>query len=229
MSLLSIVSLAAAILTLGYVIYGKFLSRLLGLDPNRPTPAVEMQDGIDYEPIPWKFLIGQHFSAIAAAGPIAGPILAGFMFGWVPVWILLGSIFIGGVHDMTALVASIRHKARSIAEIIREHMTRRSYLLFLPFMWIAVVYLIVAFTDVTAQSFVGRQRLEDGSVISGGGITTSSLLYLALPIIMGLLLRKTKLSLGLATAIFLPLVGASIWVGQKIPLNLPLVPHLTSV
>lgn len=231
MSLLLIVFLAAAALTVGYVSYGKFLARLLELDPDRPTPAVEMRDGVDYEPITPKFLIGQHFSAIAAAGPIVGPILAGIMFGWAPalLWILLGSIFIGGVHDMTTLVASLRHKARSIAEVIREHMTHRSYLLFLSFVWIALVYIIVAFTDVTAQSFVGQQTLEDGTVISGGGIATSSLLYLALPILMGLLLRKAKLPLGLATVIFLPLVGVAIWVGQKIPLNLPGVLGLTSL
>jgi carbon starvation protein len=223
MSILLIAGLSALALGVGYVTYGRYLSRLLGIDADRPTPAMEMRDGIDYEPIPPKFLIGQHFSAIAAAGPIVGPILAGIMFGWLPalLWILLGSIFIGGVHDMTTLVASLRHKARSIAEIIREHMTRRSYLLFLSFVWIALVYVIVAFTDVTAQSFVGQQTLEDGSVVSGGGIATSSLLYLALPIVMGLLLHKAKLPLSIATAIFLPLVGVAIWVGQKIPLNMP--------
>lgn len=231
MSLLLIVFLAAASLAVGYVTYGRFLSRLLGLEPDRPTPAVEMRDGVDYEPISPKFLIGQHFSAISAAGPIVGPILAGIMFGWVPalLWIILGSIFIGGVHDITALAASLRHKARSIAEVVREHMSRQSYLLFLSFMWIALVYIIVAFTDVTAQSFVGRQTLEDGTVISGGGIATSSLLYLALPILMGLLLRKAKLPLGIATIIFLPLVGVAIWAGQKIPLILPGVMGLTSL
>lgn len=223
MSLLLIFGLAALALGTGYVTYGKYVSRLLESDGDRPTPAVEMYDGVDYEPIPAKFLIGQHFSAIAAAGPIVGPILAGTMFGWAPalLWILVGSIFIGGVHDMSTLVASLRHKARSIAEIIREHMSRRSYLLFLSFVWIALVYVIVAFTDVTAQSFVGQQTLEDGSIVSGGGIATSSLLYLALPIVMGLLLHKAKLPLSIATAIFLPLVGMAIWIGQKIPLDMP--------
>jgi hypothetical protein len=86
-----------------------------------------------------------------------GPILAGLMFGWVPalLWIVLGSVFIGGVHDMTALVASVRHKARSIAEVVRDHMSQRSYVLFLTFIWIALIYIIVAFTDITAASSVG--------------------------------------------------------------------------
>ncbi len=146
-------------------------------------------------PIESKFLLSQHFSAIAAAGPIVGPILAGVMFGWLPalIWILVGSIFIGGVHDFTALVASIRHKARSIAEVVRDHMSRRAFLLFLSFVWLALVYIIVAFTDITAASFVGtqdlsvsqerarsqarrRRRRQRPDVVSGGGIATSSLL-----------------------------------------------------
>ncbi len=164
MSLVTIALVSAAVLTVAYFTYGPLLVRLFQLDPNRPTPAVEMRDDVDYAPIEPKFLLSQHFSAIAAAGPIVGPILAGVMFGWLPalIWILVGSIFIGGVHDMTALVASIRHKARSIAEVVREHMSDRSYLLFLAFVWIALVYIIVAFTDVTASSFVGLTELENG-------------------------------------------------------------------
>jgi carbon starvation protein len=222
MSLLPIVVISAIILTIAYFTYGKLLAKLLRLDPNAVTPAVELRDDVDYEPIEPKFLLSQHFSAIAAAGPIVGPILAGVMFGWVPalIWLLVGSIFIGGVHDMTALTASIRHKARSIAEVVRDHMSHRSFLLFLTFVWIALVYIIVAFTDITASSFVGMTPLENGETVTGGGIATSSLLYLALPMIMGVLLRYTRLSLNWATVIFLPLVGFAIWIGQKIPLDL---------
>jgi carbon starvation protein len=98
-------------------------------------------------------------------------------------------------------------------------MSRRSYVLFLTFVWIALVYIIVAFTDVTALAFVGKQTLENGQEVSGGGIATSSLLYLLLPILMGVLLRYTKLSIGWATLIFLPLVGVTIWLGQKLPFD----------
>lgn len=222
MTLLLIVLSSAVILTIAYLTYGPVLSRLLKLDPKAVTPAVELRDDVDYEPIEPKFLLSQHFSAIAAAGPIVGPILAGVMFGWVPalIWILVGSIFIGGVHDMTALTASIRHKARSIADVVREHMSHLSYLLFLSFVWIALVYIIVAFTDVTAQSFIGEQTLENGEVVSGGSVATSSLLYLALPIIMGLLLRYTRLSLNWATVVFVPLVGLSIFAGPFMPFSL---------
>lgn len=222
MSLLPVVLLSAIVLSIAYVTYGRFLARLLRLDPNKPTPAVELNDGVDFEPIESKFLLSQHFSAIAAAGPIVGPILAGVWFGWVPalIWILIGCVFIGGVHDLMSLTASIRHKARSIAEVVRDHMTRRSYILFLSFVWIALVYIIVAFTDLTASAFIGMIPMENNVVVLGGGIATSSLMYLVLPIVMGLLLRHTKLSLNWATAIFLPLVGVSIWAGQLLPFQL---------
>jgi carbon starvation protein len=253
MSLLTIVLISAACLLAAYFSYGPLLARLLRLRPDVPTPAVSMRDDVDYAPIDSKFLLSQHFSAIAAAGPIVGPILAGIAFGWLPalLWILVGSIFIGGVHDMTSLTASIRHKARSIAEVVRDNMSRRSYILFLSFVWLALVYIIVAFTDVTATSFLGELTLDDGSTaatgdvgpeselavavaeapkmmrITGGGIATSSLLYLALPIIMGVLLKYTKLTVGWATVIFVPLVGVSIWVGQYIPFDIAEIWHLT--
>jgi carbon starvation protein len=222
MSLLAILVPSAVVLAVAYRLYGAVLARLFRLDDAAPTPAVTLRDDVDYEPVAPQLLMGQHFSAIAAAGPIVGPILAGVAFGWLPalVWILLGSIFIGGVHDFSALVASVRHQARSIADVVREHMSRRSYVLFLAFVWIALIYIVVAFTDITASSFVGRQALENGETVSGGGIATSSLLYLVLPIVMGLCMRFLKMPLWLATIVFLPLVGAAIWVGQSIPFDL---------
>ncbi|MFM7183957.1 MAG: carbon starvation protein A [Planctomycetota bacterium] len=222
MSLLAVLLPSAAVLLVAYRLYGGLLARLFRLDPTAATPAVTLRDDVDYEPIPPQLLLGQHFSAIAAAGPIVGPILAGVAFGWLPalLWILVGSILVGGVHDFSAVIASVRHRARSIAEVVRDHMSRRAYVLFLAFVWIALVYIIVAFTDITAASFVGRQVLENGESVSGGGIATSSLLYLALPVGMGLAMRYARLPLGLATAVFLPLVGLAIWGGQKIPLDL---------
>lgn len=222
MSMLAIILGSATILSLAYWTYGPILVRLLQLDSKAKTPAFELRDDVDYAPLAPNELLSQHFSAIAAAGPIVGPILAGVMFGWLPalIWILVGSILIGGVHDFTALVASIRHKARSIAEVVRDHMSRRAFVLFLTFVWLALVYIIVAFTDVTAASFVGVQTLENGQEVTGAGIASSSLMYLALPIIMGLLMRYAKMSVGLATVVFLPLVGLSIWAGQYMPVDM---------
>src|SRR3954466_5199227 len=219
--LLYVVIPSAVILMVAYLVYGRILSRLFELNPAKKTPAYELQDGLDFEPLDPSSLVPQHFSAIAAAGPIVGPILAGLTFGWLPalIWILVGSIFIGGVHDFGALVASIRHKARSIAEVVRENMSRRSYLLFLSFIWLALVYIIVAFTDVTASSFIGPPTGDNG-MVGGGAIASASLIYLVLTILMGVCLRYFKMPLGWATALFIVLVGAAIIAGPSIPLDL---------
>jgi len=224
MNVLYVVVGAAIILGVAYVTYGKFLSeKVFQLEDKNVTPAVELEDGRDFVPVSKSMLLGQHFSAIAAAGPISGPILAAVLFGWVPalIWIIVGCIFIGGMHDMGSLVASMRYKAKSITEVIRQNVSARAWILFMLFIWITLVYVIVAFTDVTASSFVGNVTLESGEVVRGAGIASSSLMYLVLPIIMGLMMRYMKLSEGLATAIFLPLVGVAIWCGQYLPISLP--------
>lgn len=223
MDILLVLVVSIAVFVIGYITYGTLLSKkIFNLDDSRKTPAVEMEDGIDFIPTDPKFLAGQHFSAIAAAGPITGPIIAGTTFGWLPtlLWVLLGSIFIGGVHDMGSLVASIRNKARSITDTMRLFVSKRVWLLFNLFIFFTLIMIIVAFTDVTTASFVNVVDLENGETVGGGAIATSSILYLLLPIVMGFLLRYTKMPLGVATAIFLPLVGVAIWVGPYIPFNL---------
>jgi carbon starvation protein len=194
---------------------------LLRLNPKAAVPAVELRDGLDFEPISPAALFPQHFSAIAAAGPIVGPILAGITFGWLPalLWILIGSILIGGVHDMTALVASIRHRAMSIAEVVRLYMTPQSYLMFLSFIWIALVYIIVAFAGVTAASFVGAPLAENGG-IGGGAIASSSTIYLAVTLAMGVAMRYTGMPSWLALCVFLPLVVVAIVAGPYLPMDL---------
>lgn len=220
--MLYVVLPSAVFLTIAYFTYGRWLARALRLDATAVTPAHQFRDDLDYAPCDAGPLLSQHFSAIAAAGPIVGPILAGLAFGWVPAlcWILVGCVFVGGVHDMTALVASIRHRARSIAEVVRDHMSRRAFLLFLSFVWLALVYIIIAFTDITAGAFVKDLALGgEHADVKGAGIASSSIMYLCLPIIMGLLMRFAKLPLGWATVIFLPLVGVAIWAGQSLPVD----------
>lgn len=202
-------------LAAGYFIYGFFLKKLFRLDDRRKTPAHTLRDGMDYEPTNKVYLLGQHLSAIAAAGPIVGPILAGLWFGWGPavLWIVLGGIFIGGVHDMGALVASIRHQGKSVAEIVKEYMPRRTFMVFLIFLWFSLVYIITAFTDITVSTFV--------EPLNGGKVASSSMLYLGLAIIMGIAVKRFKLNLALATAIFAPLILICIYAGNWLPLNMP--------
>lgn len=223
MNILLIVGGGTIILVIAYVLYGTFVSKkVFELDDSNVTPAVEMNDGLDYVPTDAKFLSGQHFSAIAAAGPVTGPIIAGLAFGWVPtlLWILIGSIFIGSVHDMGALIASVRNKAKSITETVRQNISTRAWTLFNLFIYFTLIMIIVAFTDITTSAFVNTVDIGNGQLVGGGAIATSSLLYLVLPVFMGFLLKYTKLSLLWATIIFLPLVGVAIWVGQFIPFDL---------
>jgi carbon starvation protein len=210
-----LVLVTIAIFAVAYVTYGRFLARQLDLRDNYKTPAHEINDGLDYVPARAPLLLGQHFSAIAAAGPIVGPILAALAFGWLPtwLWIILGAIFIGGVHDCAALTASVRHKAASIGEIARQYLPGRTYIFFLIFIWLALVYVIVAFTDITGQTF---RAVAQGEAY-GPGVAASSILYLALALVMGVLLRFSKLKLWLLTAIFLPLVLLAVWIGPQLP------------
>jgi len=223
MSIIVIVLSVVVLLFIGYRTYGKFLAKkVYELDDSRKTAAVELADNQDFVPTDSKFLLGQHFSAISAAGPITGPIIAGTAYGWLPatLWILVGSIFIGGVHDMGALIESVRNKGRSISDTVREDVSRSAWVLFNLFILVTLVSMIVSFTDLTTSSFVNQIDIGNGEMVGGGAIATSSILYLILPIIMGVLLRHTKLSLGWATAIFLPLVAVAIWIGPYIPLDL---------
>lgn len=224
MNILLVVGVGTLILLAAYFTYGTFVSKkVFELDDSRVTPAVEFEDGVDFEPTDAKYLTGQQFSAIAAAGPVTGPIIAGIAYGWVPtmLWIVLGTIFIGGVHDMGSLVASVRSKATGIADTMKTHVSKRVWILFNIFIFFTLIMIIVAFTDITASSFINTITLEDGSVVGGGATATSSILYLILPVIMGFLMRYAGLKLGPATAIFLPLVAVAIWAGQYIPLTVP--------
>jgi carbon starvation protein len=147
-------------------------------------------------------------------------------FGWMPalVWIVVGAVFIGGVHDLSALVASIRHKARSIAEIARLRMSPLAHRLFLLFIWFSLVYVLAVFIDLTATTFVVSVPLPGGGNVGGGSVATASILYIALAIALGLTLYRLKVRTLVATLIFVPLVFGAIAVGQLVPIDAALVP-----
>src|SRR5687767_9725566 len=220
MTILPVIAACAVLLVIAYVTYGRLVARWLGLDPSRPTPAVVYEDGNDFVPASAPVVLGGHFTAIAAAGPVVGPILAGIAFGWVPalLWIMVGSIFIGGVHDAGALFASIRHRAGSITQVVREHMTRPAYVTFLLFVWISLIYVIIAFADVTAGTFAKFQQLPvsiDGQpqtiAINGGAVAVGAAAYLVLSVAMGLVLRFTKIKWWAALLACIVLLGMTIW------------------
>ncbi len=202
---------AATVLFLSaYVVYGRFLVKRYELDDNRPTPSHTDYDGVDRVPAHKAVLLGHHFSSIAGAAPVVGPIIAALAFGWVPVllWIILGTIFVGAVIDFSALIASIRHSARSIAEIAKQYMSPTAYRLLLAFIWLTLVYVLSVFADLTAATFV-----EDG------GVASSSILFIFLAILFGLSLNKLKMGVLRASLIFVPLIFAAVWVGHKMPIS----------
>ncbi len=210
-----------ALLALAYRFYGGVVARRLGPDSERTTPAREYEDGVDFVPTRPFYLFAQHFSAIAAAGPIAGPILAGQTFGWLPclLWIGLGVVLIGAVHDFSSLFASVRNGARSIADIAGAALGRRAGIAMMVFIWIALTYVIVAFADITAASFVvGNDELRGAEVAfhPGGAVAASSVLYLLLAVAMGLVQRFSKAPLWLLTAVFVPATFAMAWLGTRL-------------
>lgn len=213
--------LTLAVLAVGYTWYGRFVARQYALDDARTTPAVAVNDGVDFVPTRRFYLLGQHFSAIAAAGPIAGPILACLQFGWLPciLWIGIGVVFIGAVHDFSALVASVRHQGRSIAEIVKLTLGPRAWLAIMVFIWIALVYVIVAFADITASTFVSGGEDLAGSEFAfnpGGAVAAASVMYLALSLVMGLVERFLRPPLWLLTIVFVPAMLGAVWLGTQI-------------
>ena len=209
--------IAIVLFIIAYRVYGRFLNKHFEIDDSRETPSHTDYDGVDKVPTKTAVLLGHHFSSIAGAGPIVGPIIAAAAFGWVPaiLWVIIGSIFIGGVHDFSSLVASIRHKAKSIAEIAKEYMTPLSYKLFLVFIWLAMVYILIVFVDLTSSTFV-----------SHGEVATSSTFFIFLAMVFGIVLYKMKMPLMQASLIFVPLVFVGVWIGHELPLETSILPSM---
>ncbi len=223
-SLVALALITMAVLTAGYLLYGSFIARQYRLDDSRLTPAHEKNDGVDFIPTRPFYLLGQHFSAIAAAGPIVGPIAACAIFGWLPcvLWIVLGVIFIGAVHDFSALIASVRHGAGSIAEIARRNIGPRAWVALIAFIWLALIYVIVAFTDVTAATFIGiseEAQAVAGEFNRGGAVAAASTMYLLLALVMGLVQRflpERFRPMWLMTLIFVPATLGVVWLGTRV-------------
>jgi carbon starvation protein len=194
----------------GYLFYGRFLARKFRLDKNRETPAHTMRDGVDYVPAKAPVLLGHHFASIAGAAPIVGPITAA-VFGWVPVflWIVVGGIFMGAVHDFAALVASIRHKAQSIGKVIEEQVGPFGKKLFLVFAWSTLVLVLAAFLVIVAKTFEAAPE-----------VATASILFILLALLFGVSIYRLKIGLAIGSVIGVALLFLCIYIGIKFPLPL---------
>ena len=205
MSAILILLIAFALLALGYIFYGSWLAKQWGVDPNHETPAHTSYDGKDFVPANPAVLMGHHFSSIAGAGPINGPIQAA-VFGWVPVflWVVIGGIFFGAMHDFGALFASIRHNGGSIGEVIKDEIGVKAQRLFTIFALLVLILVIASFTAVVAGTFmsdgplftVGREN------VSGNASTaTTSLLFIVIAFIFGYFVYRKNVKIGPATIV----------------------------
>ena len=211
MSAILILLIGIVALALGYVFYGSWLAKKWGVNPDRPTPAHSKFDNKDFVPANPAVLMGHHFSSIAGAGPINGPIQAA-VFGWVPVflWIVLGGIFFGAMHDFGALFASVRHGGRSLAEVIKDNIGPKAYKLFIVFALLVLILVIASFTSVVASTFVSVGA--DGAALpfltfgrdncSGNASTaTTSLLFIVIAFIFGYFVYRKGAKVGPATIV----------------------------
>jgi carbon starvation protein len=194
------------ILVAGYVLYGGWLAKQWGIDPERKTPAHELEDGMDYVPAKTPVVMGHHFSSIAGAGPINGPIQAA-VFGWVPVllWVLIGGIFFGGVHDFGALFASLRNKGQSIGEIIDNSMGRAAKKLFLTFGYLTLILVVAAFSSIVASTF--GNTTAAGAAVEGAALAANestamiSILFIVLAVAFGFFIYRKNVPIGIASVV----------------------------
>ncbi len=213
--------ISVAVLVVGYIFYGRWLCRQWGVgEGDHPTPAHTMEDGIDYVPAPAPVLMGHHFSSIAGAGPITGPIGAAG-FGWLActLWILIGGIFFGGVHDFGALFASVRHGGRSIGEIISVNMSKRAKMLFLIFSYLTLILVVAAFASIVAGTF-GATFDESGAVnieasTANARVAMVSLLFILIAIVFGFLVYRRNAPMAVASVAGIVAIVAIIAIGMN--------------
>ncbi len=210
MSGLLLIVLIIIFVFIAYVTYGAFIAQKLGINPARKTPAHTKSDNVDYVPTNRFIVLGHHFASIAGAGPIVGPVLAA-AFGWLPVylWILIGGIFMGAVHDFSSTVASLRHEGKSIGEIIRMYIGDRGKKYFLVFSFATMLLVIAVFTNIVSTTFVEVP-----------GAASASVYFIGLAIVFGVVLRRWSGNLLSLTAIGIVLLFIGIWFGENNPLVL---------
>jgi carbon starvation protein len=208
-----IIILAGLWMFFGYRFYSKYIEKQIKLNDRRKTPAIKYRDDIDFSPAKKQFLFGHHFASIAGAGPIIGPILAISYFGWLPVvlWISLGSVLIGAMHDYIVLIASVRNKAKSVSTITKDFLSTRSGTIFGIMIWLTLVLVITVFSVSAADSLIQKPDL----VIPLLAITILS-------IILGIGVTKGKWNYKITSFVALLLVFFFVWLGNNFPLNLPI-------
>jgi len=190
----------------GYRVYAKKLENIFQINSLNPVPSKTKYDGVDFVPVKnWLVLFGHHFSSIAGAGPIVGPVIACCIWGWVPalIWVVVGTIFLGAVHDFSALIISVREGGNSISTITSGVISKRAHLMFALFVWLALILVIAVFVYLCADTFVKEPK-----------IVLPSLGLIPVAIIVGLLLYNFKVNQVLSTILGLGGLIVLIILGQ---------------
>ncbi|MCD6524435.1 MAG: carbon starvation protein A [Thermococcus sp.] len=204
-----VILIAAAIYVSMYYTYGKALqNKVVKADPNRPTPAHRLYDGVDYVPAHPLVLYGHHFASIAGAGPIVGPAVA-MAWGWLPglLWVWFGNVFIGAVHDYLALMSSVRYDGKSVQWIAGKLMSKRTGIAFELYIWFTLLLVVAAFVAVTAKLLTTTPEAA-----------TATILFLIIAVLLGWLLYKVKIDFKLGTIIGIILLAIAVWIGLNHPL-----------
>lgn len=213
MSSILVAGIAILFLLLGYIFYSRKVKNWIGLDDNQVTPAVEINDGVDYIPAKhWSILFGHHFASIAGAAPIIGPVVACLYWGWLPalIWIVVGGILFGAVHDFVALVMSLRHKGKSITTITESVMGRTSKVLFGTFALLALILVVAVFAALAGKTLATTPEVV---------VPTFGLILVAL--IVGVLMYRMQLPVLLCSIIGVVLLFGLIVAGYYLPIALP--------
>ncbi len=213
MNSLIFTAISIFVLWLGYAFYGGRFEKFLGVDPDRPTPAHTKFDGVDYVPAKhWLILFGHHFSSIAGAGPVIGPVIAVSLWGWGPtaLFVILGTIFIGGIHDLGAFFISIRNDGYSIADVAEKLISKRARLIFSWFVLLSLVVVVAVFVYFCADTFVVEPK-----------IVLPSLGLIPIAVLVGMMIYVWRVNLAVSTVVGLLLLVAMIFLGQALPIDIP--------
>ena len=214
---LLLLGLAALILVVAYLCYGRYLVKTWGIDPNATTPAVAKEDGTDFVPTNKWSVFAHQFSSIAGAGPVTGPVMA-MVFGWLPafLWVVIGGVFFGAVTDFGALYASVKSEGKSMGQIIEKYIGRTGKKLFFLFCWVFTLIVIAAFADMVAGTFNGFSA-EGAKLAPNASAASISILYVFVAMAFGLLLRKVNLEGWPKVVLGIVLIVAMLAVGIKFP------------
>ena len=220
MNSLTIVAIAIVVLVAGYALYGRWLAKTWGIDPNAKTPAYTHEDGEDYIPTPKAVVFSHQFSSIAGAGPVTGPILAS-VFGWVPVllWLIIGGLFFGAVQDFGALYASVKNEGKSMGMIIEKYIGKTGRKLFMLFCWLFTLLVIAAFTDMVAGTFNGVGLDSAETAYANSAAASISMLFIVVAVIFGVIQKHVgKMNEWVKAVVAIALLVAMFAVGMKLPI-----------